>query len=565
MNTFKIKTVVLWVAIGTLTAVGALPVQAEISLSQEEKDYLTQVGVIRATGLHGAAPIQYRNSRGEIKGISLSLLEWISDLTGLTFDYNLYDSISEAVENDPHIAMGLPPNYAGDTPLSLPYLKSETILFINSSVDAADLAGKTYAAVRGSPLPAGIKEEHSVYFDTREEALLAVENGKADYGYGNAYSIAFYTLQNNYKNIITIPIEKEAREYSIGFLRDDKILASIINKAIASIDERQMQALILDVTSQIERKITLPEVLETYGGEIFLAVTLIIAILTLSVVFSYRTNKQLQIQNQRYEMLSEISNEYIYEYSARNRKFKLSGKLGRLADESAVKEKLKAALFDKRYPNGQSTIRLTLDNGETAVFKSISSPIYDENKKLHSIVGKLIDQSEETAEKERLLQRSQKDGLTGLYNALTTKEMVEQRLQEKKENEIDAFLLLDLDKLKSINDTYGHLKGNEILQLTAKTLKRIFRETDIIGRVGGDEFVVYLSNIPTARGVRDRCERVHETLRRLSGGVPAASTSIGATIIPGPGRHYEEVFAEADLALYEAKDKPQKGIVIFGE
>ena len=69
---------------------------------------------------------------------------------------------------------------------------------------------KIYAAIKGCP-SRRIKPEKAIYFNTREEGLNAVEKGQADYGYGNAYSVAYYTLLNNYKNIVTVPQEKETR------------------------------------------------------------------------------------------------------------------------------------------------------------------------------------------------------------------------------------------------------------------------------------------------------------------------------------------------------------------
>ena len=175
-------------------------------------------------------------------------------MTGLTFEYHLYDTIDEMFNSEADIVFGLPYNYATETMvLSQPYLESETILYINSSVDSSQLYEKVYAAVKGSDLPEGIKEENAIYFDTREESMEAVESGKADYGYGNAYSVSFYTLQNNFKNIITVPKEKESREYCVGMLKDNQVLLSIINKSINSIEKSHIQTLILDATTQIEK------------------------------------------------------------------------------------------------------------------------------------------------------------------------------------------------------------------------------------------------------------------------------------------------------------------------
>ncbi len=132
------------------------------------------------------APIQYTDSKGEVQGISKRVIDQVSDMTGIVFEYKLYDTLDETLNSDSDIMFGIPNNYApSDMVLSRPYLKSETILYINSSLNINQLENKIYAAVRGSALPEGIKEENSIYFDTREESLDAVESGRADYGYGN--------------------------------------------------------------------------------------------------------------------------------------------------------------------------------------------------------------------------------------------------------------------------------------------------------------------------------------------------------------------------------------------
>ncbi|HHU63930.1 MAG TPA: transporter substrate-binding domain-containing protein [Clostridiales bacterium] len=165
---------------------------------------------------------------------------------------------------------------------------------MNSFVEVDQLADKTFAAVKGGVLPEGIKEENTLYFDTREDSLNAVESGKADYGYWNPYSIAYYTLLNSYDNIVTVPIGRESREYCIGILSDDEILLLIINKSLSSIDANQMQTLILDVSSHIDRKVTLSMVLDTYGIEITIAVSITLSILLLSMFSSMRASKSLE-------------------------------------------------------------------------------------------------------------------------------------------------------------------------------------------------------------------------------------------------------------------------------
>lgn len=189
-----------------------MPVKAQslLTLTKDEQEYINCRGTIKAVSIDGAAPLQYYDANGQIKGISKETLETISNMTGLIFTYQLYNTVDEIINSDADIVFGISDNYSPENMvLSTPFLISETILFMNSSINPHDLDNKKYAAVSGNILPERIKEENTIYFSSREACMNAVDSGKADYGYGNAYSVAFYTIQNNYRNIITVPKKKK--------------------------------------------------------------------------------------------------------------------------------------------------------------------------------------------------------------------------------------------------------------------------------------------------------------------------------------------------------------------
>lgn len=120
-----------------------------------------------------------------------------------------------------------------------------------------------------------------------------------------------------------------------------------------------------------------------------------------------------------------------------------------------------------------------------------------------------------------------------------------------------ALLMLDLDDFKSVNDKYGHLKGDAVLKRLARVLESTFRKRDIIGRLGGDEFVVFLKGIDSKKLVSRRIEHLLETLRDPSyepDGLPF-SCSVGITFVNGAGFSYDESLKQADAALYESKRK----------
>ena len=535
MNDLKVKEIkkgVVLLIVVFIVAMWAMPVKAQPFFTEEEQEYIYNRGPIKAVSLDGVAPLEYTDKNGQVKGISKAVLETISDMTGLTFTYQLYNTLDEVMNSDADITFGiLEKNQFKDVPLSIPYLRTETILYMNSTVSPNDLENKKYAAIKGARLPDGIKEENAVYFYTREECLDAVNEGKADYGYGNAYSVAFYTMQNNYRNIITVPEKKEARAYCIGFLKKDEMLLSIINKAISSIDESHMNTLVLNEATRFERKITIPMILNTYGVQIFGAVFLIITILLLNIIYNVRAKNEIKIQNERYQILAQTSNEYFYEYNVKTKKLDLSDRcmelFGDIQNLNQLKIALKNTLIDRQYTI--PIIELPIANGEKRFFKSVNSLLWDDKGKVYSIIGKLIDINEEEEEKKKLIEKSETDGLTGIYNAITTKSLITDRIKSAGSDEKDALIVIDCDKYKEINDTYGHLQGDKVLANISKALTLTFRKTDIIGRIGGDEFCVYLRNVPSSDFIVSKCQQLKVLIQELNRGINV-TVSIGIHI-----------------------------------
>ena len=547
------KIIILMIILFTVI-VSAMPVKAQALLTKEEQDYINKGNLIRAVSIHGAAPLQYADANGQVKGISKEVLEEIGHMTGLVFTYKLYDTLDGVLNSGADLVFGIPYNYAPENmDMSLPFLKSETILYINSSVDPNELDDRKYAAVKGSNLPEGIRKERAIYYDTREASMDAVESGRADYGYGNEFSVAFYTIQNNYRNIIAVPEKKESREYCIGFLKDNEILLSIINKSISSMDETHMKTLIVNATTQIDRKITIPMIVEAYGIQIFGAIFLVMAILVLNIVHNIRAKNELRIQYERYQMLSQTSNEYLYEYYIKTRHLELSKNCIQLFGNRDNLTELEAA-FHQAFINLENTapiIELPIANGVKGLFKSVSSPIYDDKGRVYSIIGKLIDVSEEEAEKQELIKKSEMDGLTGLYNVSTAKNLITESIINASSNVIEALIIIDCDKFKAINDTYGHLQGDKVLVNISRALTQSFRNSDIKGRIGGDEFCVYMRDIPSTDFVVTKCHQLITLIGELNRGYHV-TVSIGISLLSDE-KSYDDLFRKADNALYEAK------------
>ncbi|GGA08752.1 GGDEF domain-containing protein [Neptunicoccus cionae] len=150
------------------------------------------------------------------------------------------------------------------------------------------------------------------------------------------------------------------------------------------------------------------------------------------------------------------------------------------------------------------------------------------------------------------------DALTGLANRRALESHMK-RLLRRSRGKGFALMQIDLDHFKAVNDTQGHAAGDRVLHETACRLRRQMRASDLVARVGGDEFVIIMSDYGTAETVRVVAERLIDDLRQpfQFGDVACRiGASVGATIVSaGSKRSPEEILATADRALYTSKDK----------
>ena len=111
------------------------------------------------------------------------------------------------------------------------------------------------------------------------------------------------------------------------------------------------------------------------------------------------------------------------------------------------------------------------------------------------IVGRMINIHEKKIKEMELLLRAEKDALTGLYNQGATEQLIRNAIEDNDGETLKALMIIDLDNFKEANDLIGHSQGDILLEQTAGILSEIFRGGDIIGRIGGDEFIVFVKNL----------------------------------------------------------------------
>lgn len=190
---------------------------------------------------------------------------------------------------------------------------------------------------------------------------------------------------------------------------------------------------------------------------------------------------------------------------------------------------------------------------------------YDSDQQPIKAVGVIVDIDEEKRQKQMLTRQAQYDTLTGIYNKATVNLLVEQQMQKKDAHGYQALFIIDVDHFKGVNDTYGHLCGDFVLSNVAAALKNSTRSGDFVGRVGGDEFLVYLPEVKDAAAASQKAEHLLSAVSLVcpEEGEAPITCSMGVAVLPHGTVDYQTLYKYADHALYRRKKVGRDGVTFF--
>lgn len=285
---------------------------------------------------------------------------------------------------------------------------------------------------------------------------------------------------------------------------------------------------------------------------------------------SERTLRLLEHERAKYRFFASMSNEIQFEYTVDPSMITVSDWGAELL---GIKEITMDPIHDESLLNliGEESLRgiadalrnTTPDNpvihyncqvhigGESRWYRIISRATWsvDEPVEYQGAIGKAVDIHTEHTRITNLERMSSHDGLTGLLNQAAAPGIIQERLDNNPGSNF-ALLILDLDYFKSANDQYGHIFGNHVLQYLADKLRQSVRGGDIIARVGGDEFLIFLQY---REGFEQAVERIFTSLFGGEYGGFKISISMGVAKTSDSIKDYETLFQCADQALYVAK------------
>ena len=298
--------------------------------------------------------------------------------------------------------------------------------------------------------------------------------------------------------------------------------------------------------------------------------------------------EDLQLSQERYERLMEQTGDIIFDIDVRERRIATShqfeDKFGwSFPGNLDVLDRLEVSKFMRL--NEQDIIKLVnaskkvLSKGvsvtcEVRILKKDNTPVWcevfqfpmlNQDGKVSVIVGRIVDIDEEIRERTRLLDASRKDTLTGLYSKTAFHEIADQYLKNNKAKE-SAIIFMDLDHFKNVNDTLGHITGDQAILDAARKLQTIFSNTDILSRFGGDEFCVLVKDISGEALINKlewMLEKMTDTYCDQDGNTVSVTCSIGIAATKECGDDINHLLDYADKALYMAKKAGRARYVFY--
>ena len=219
--------------------------------------------------------------------------------------------------------------------------------------------------------------------------------------------------------------------------------------------------------------------------------------------------------------------------------------------------RVKSILDDEKYMIFQGRLVVENDGSENvyALLFDVTEMVVSQQE-ISRMNQDLYNQStREKVRHDQMSRKAQMDGLTGLLNKTAVTETITDYLADSEKDQMHALLMIDCDNFKAVNDNFGHATGDEVIKYFASVMKRTFRDSDIKGRFGGDEFMVFMKNT-TFEATALRAKQLNEAIKKpyiKDGKEIRISCSIGVSYFPKDGNTFDTLFNAADDALYKAK------------
>lgn len=581
--------------------------QKSISWTQEEQEYIKKNPIVNVGVNANFIPIEYYDrDKNKIAGITGDVLEQISESTGLTFNSVVYNNYPDARNTVNSNKIKLIASFGADYKWASKNNVRLTSAYLNIPISAITQyyikdytqSNLTVAVVKNYYLTEKIKEHMKytrfVYCNSIKDCVAAVNSGNADITYIPTYSADYFGSHASYTRIRTYAVPDFNYKICLAVPENsDLVLYKIINKAINNIPKNQIDSIVFNNILFDGQQDEPFDFIYKYP----VLIVTVICVLWLGIFMVIYCNRKLertvkqeiQLSDKKIHIALAQTNMLIWDYDLANRRIirtKTSKNWMGLEDrvENVPESFIKSGyvhpdsieeflrMFEniekgEKVASGVFRIKKVGNDGQWAdeyiwVETKITN-IFDKNGKPIRAVGLTEDVTEKVNEELRLKDKASRDPLTNLLNRTSFQACVQEFLQkEYQEDLISALLIIDTDDFKMANDTYGHIYGDEVLRTLAAKLTKTFRTGDFIGRLGGDEFIIFMKNANSYEMVEKKAKQICNNLVFEKDDL-ITTCSVGIVIVPNKYVDYELLYKYADEAMYEAKKCGKCRYVIY--
>lgn len=289
--------------------------------------------------------------------------------------------------------------------------------------------------------------------------------------------------------------------------------------------------------------------------------------------------EELHLQTERYKLMEEINNEFPFEYDVKNASLLIPKKFGIFLrkesrkDYNACREELKLLIHPEdagefwgmidrasmEEEEGSIEYRMNIakdgEEPEFSWYRTSYKSILGVSGRIVRILGRTEDINGQKLKQDAMAQQIRQDALTGLLNKAAVKTEIQEFIQGESGGN-HALFLIDIDNFKTVNDTFGHLFGDSVLVNISEKIKGLFRSSDIVGRIGGDEFLAFMKHTSEAQA-RLKAQSICDVVKQDYNGMEEQieiSCSVGVAVYGKVKEDYTTLFSKADMAMYKAKE-----------
>lgn len=587
--------------------------------TRDEIEYVEQGRKLRVAYIADRKPLSFTSEAGEFAGISRDIIDRIAELSGLQFEYVelptgeiTYDYLQEQKID---LITGVEYNArnmgSDGIFMSRPYISARKVMVSRAEFHYSPNKDYKLAVVEGSKtlnevLTQNYPNLKIVYYKTIDDCFQALYMKEVDMLIQNQYVVEGLLSKPLYSSFHVVPIDGLNDELCFSTIvplhggygldeEESSIVISILNKAISQISNTEMDNIVVRGALENQYDVDIFDFLYSYRFTIVVMnIVLIVACICGIRVSMNKKKREIEkaeeerrkdLQQKRYKAIVESSDDLIYEISLDGEGNIGSDKIRKKfgweipqevdnLDFSKAMELLhihpddehvfrQTMLSDGVGKFDEQTLRIQKANGDYLWCRVSRTLLMDENNNVVSILGKIVDIDQEVKEKTSLVRRSRTDLLTGLLNKQTFEKEVRDYV-EKHSTENACFVFLDMDHFKEINDIFGHSVGDQVIKETAKKVQLLFANFDLVGRFGGDEFCIFVKDIPRETLI-DRLKFAVKKMEQeypYEGGSVKISASIGAAYCKRNKVSYKELMDVADAAAYKAKDNGRNCYII---